>query len=58
MLDIRTVLRSFLWTIGLTIWIMLQPDLSTSIVIFVIWAAMLWVAGLEIKQRIDQTISN
>ena len=47
--EIRTVLRSFAWTLGLTIWILLQPDLSTSIVIFVIWAAMLWVAGLEIK---------
>ena len=50
--DIRTVLRSFLWTIGLTIWIILQPDLSTSIVIFVIWGAMLWVAGLEIKHMV------
>ena len=47
--EIRTVLRSFAWTLGLTIWILLQPDLSTSIVIFVIWAAMLWAAGLEIK---------
>ena len=50
--EIRTVIRSFLWTIGLTIWIMLQPDLSTSIVIFVIWAAMLWVAGLEIRHLV------
>ena len=47
--EIRTVLRSFAWTLGLTIWILLQPDLSTSIVIFVIWAAMLWIADLEIK---------
>jgi rod shape determining protein RodA len=50
--EIRTVLRSFIWTIGLTIWIILQPDLSTSIVILVIWGAMLWVAGLEIKHLI------
>ena len=50
--EIWTVIRSFLWTIGLTIWIMLQPDLSTSIVIFVIWGAMLWVAGLEIKHLV------
>ncbi|MFN2128751.1 MAG: FtsW/RodA/SpoVE family cell cycle protein, partial [Anaerolineales bacterium] len=33
-------------------WIILQPDLSTSIVIFVIWGAMLWVAGLEIKHLV------
>jgi rod shape determining protein RodA len=47
--EVRTVLRSLVWTLGLTIWILLQPDLSTSIVIFVIWGAMLWVAGLELK---------
>jgi rod shape determining protein RodA len=46
---VQTVVRSFVWTIGLTIWIILQPDLSTSIVIFVIWAALLWAAGLEMK---------
>ncbi len=49
---VQTVIRSFLWTIGLTIWILLQPDLSTSIVIFVIWASLLWAAGLEIKHLI------
>jgi rod shape determining protein RodA len=47
--EIKTVLRSLAWTLGLTIWILLQPDLSTSIVIFVIWGAMLWAAGLEVK---------
>jgi len=52
MYKIQTVIRSFLWTIGLTIWILLQPDLSTSIVIFVIWASLLWAAGLEIKHLI------
>jgi rod shape determining protein RodA len=49
MSKIRTVIRSLIWTLGLTIWILLQPDLSTSIVIFVIWAALLWAAGLELK---------
>jgi rod shape determining protein RodA len=47
--EVQTVIRSLVWTLGLTIWIILQPDLSTSIVIFVIWAALLWAAGLEIK---------
>jgi rod shape determining protein RodA len=47
--EVQTVIRSFLWTMGMTIWIMLQPDLSTSIVILVIWAALVWAAGLEIK---------
>lgn len=47
--DLRWVLRSFLLTFGMTIWILLQPDLSTSIVIFVIWFSMLWASGLRIK---------
>jgi rod shape determining protein RodA len=47
--DIRTVIRSLVWTFGLTAWILLQPDLSTSIVIFVIWGAMVFAAGLELR---------
>jgi rod shape determining protein RodA len=47
--DIRWVARSLLLTIGLAMWILLQPDLSTSIVIFVIWFSLVWAAGLEIK---------
>jgi len=47
--DLRWVVRSFLLTLGLVIWILLQPDLSTSIVIFVIWLALLWVSGLQVK---------
>jgi rod shape determining protein RodA len=47
--DLRWVARSFLLTMGLTIWILLQPDLSTSIAILVIWFSMLWVSGLQIK---------
>ena len=30
--------------------VFLQPDLSTSIVIFVIWAAMLWAAGADLRK--------
>lgn len=47
--DIRWVTRSLLLTIGLAMWILLQPDLSTSIVIFVIWFALVWATGLEVK---------
>ncbi|MGD8750000.1 MAG: FtsW/RodA/SpoVE family cell cycle protein, partial [Anaerolineales bacterium] len=48
--NVQWVIRSFLLTMGIVIWILLQPDLSTSIVIFVIWFALLWVSGLKIKQ--------
>jgi len=47
--DIGWVARSLLLTIGLAMWILLQPDLSTSIVIFVIWFSLVWATGLEVK---------
>src|SRR5512137_1066237 len=34
--------RSLLYTLGIVIWILLQPNLSTSLVILVIWFALLW----------------
>ncbi len=49
LVNIRWVLRSLLVTVGLAMWILLQPDLSTSIVIFVIWFTLVWAAGLEVK---------
>jgi rod shape determining protein RodA len=47
--DLMWVGRSFLTTMGIVIWILLQPNLSTSIVMIVIWFAMLWVSGLRMK---------
>jgi rod shape determining protein RodA len=47
--DLRWIGKSFLLTFGVVIWILLQPNLSTSIVIFVIWFALLWVSGLPLK---------
>lgn len=44
-----TIGKSLALTSGIVVWIMLQPNLSTSIVIFVIWATMLWISGLEIR---------
>ena len=44
-----TISRSLIITLGIVTWILLQPNLSTSIVIFVIWAAMLWISGLKTK---------
>jgi rod shape determining protein RodA len=32
-----------------SIWILLQPNLSTSIVMVVLWFAMLWASGLRLK---------
>jgi rod shape determining protein RodA len=36
-------------TLGIAIWILLQPDLSTSIVIFVLWFALTWASGLSVR---------
>jgi rod shape determining protein RodA len=47
--DLMWVGRSFLFTLGIVIWIILQPNLSTSIVILVLWFALLWAAGLRVK---------
>jgi rod shape determining protein RodA len=45
-----TILRSLLVTAGIMIWVLIQPDLSTSIVILVLWFALLWASGLQVKQ--------
>lgn len=43
------IARSLLYTLALTVWIILQPNLSTSIVIIIIWLALLWASGLPVK---------
>lgn len=47
--DLRLVASSLLYTMGVVIWILLQPNLSTSIVIIAIWFALLWASGLRLK---------
>lgn len=46
------IIRSLILTAGIAIWILLQPDLSTSIVIFVLWFSLTWASGLEIKHLV------
>ncbi len=48
----RWTLFSFITMMGLTIWVLLQPNLSTSIVLIVLWAVQLWMAGLPLKHLI------
>jgi rod shape determining protein RodA len=47
--NLRVVLQSLIVTFSIVVWIFLQPDLSTSIVILVLWFALLWASGLDIK---------
>ena len=47
--DLRWILGSLLWVGGLAIWILLQPNLSNVIVMLVIWGAMIWINGVQVK---------
>ncbi|NOY99033.1 MAG: rod shape-determining protein RodA [Chloroflexi bacterium] len=55
--DLRWIISSLLWTMGLAIWILLQPNLSNVIVIMVIWISMLWLNGLQIKHLLTFGVS-
>ncbi|MFN2146347.1 MAG: FtsW/RodA/SpoVE family cell cycle protein [Anaerolineales bacterium] len=48
--QISTIIQSSLWMIVLVGLIIVQPDLSTSITLMVIWAAMLFGSGIKIRQ--------
>lgn len=43
------ILKGFAMTFFLVVWILLQPNLSTSLVIMIIWFSMMWVSGLPMK---------
>lgn len=43
------ILRSLLLTMGIVVWVLLQPNLSTVILMLVLWFSLLWAAGLRIK---------
>src|SRR5512142_916583 len=48
--DLKWLLQSLVWVWGLVIWILLQPNLSNVIVTMFIWAAMVWMNGVKVKQ--------
>ena len=47
--ETKWILRSFIMAMGLTIWVILQPNLSTSIVLMVLWFVLLWFSGVSIR---------
>lgn len=47
--DLRWLIVAFIWTMGLGIWILLQPNLSNVIVLMVILASLLWFNGIQVK---------
>ncbi|HEX2697674.1 MAG TPA: FtsW/RodA/SpoVE family cell cycle protein [Anaerolineales bacterium] len=50
--DLKWLAKSLAWVWGLVIWILLQPNLSNVIVTMVIWAGMVWMNGIQVKQLI------
>jgi rod shape determining protein RodA len=50
--DLRWIAFSLAWVWGLTIWILLQPNLSNVVVISIIWFVLLWLNGLQLKHLI------
>ncbi len=50
--DLRWLLLSLAWVWGLVLWILLQPNLSNVVVTMVIWAFMVWMNGIEVKQLV------
>jgi len=47
--NLKWLINSLVIVAGMVIWILLQPNLSTSILIFVLWFSMIWINGLPIK---------
>jgi rod shape determining protein RodA len=43
------VMLSLIMTLGVVIWILLQPNMSTSIVIMVLWFVLAWASGMRLK---------
>jgi len=48
----KWTIRSLIMAMGITIWVILQPNLSTSIVLLVLWFVLLWMAGVPLKHLV------
>ncbi len=47
--DLRWIFFAFLWTMGIALWILIQPNLSNVVVLMVILASLLWFNGIQLK---------
>ncbi len=48
--DMRWLIMSFCMAFGIVVFILLQPNMSTSIVMMVLWFSMVWMAGIPTKK--------
>ena len=47
--DLMWIIKSFALDFGIVVFILLQPNMSTSIVMVVLWFSMIWAAGIPMK---------
>ena len=52
----KWTIRSLIMAMGITVWVILQPNLSTSIVLLVLWFVLLWMAGVPIKHLVSYAL--
>lgn len=55
--NVRWVILSFAIVAGIVVQILLQPNLSSSILLIVIWFSMLWISGLPYKYLIIMVLA-
>jgi len=55
--DPKWTIRSLVMAMGITVWVILQPNLSTSIVLMVLWFVLLWMAGIPMKHLIGYAMA-
>ena len=53
----KWTVRSLIMAMGITVWVILQPNLSTSIVLLVLWFVLLWMAGVPIRQLLGYALA-
>ena len=53
----KWAIRSLIMAMGITIWVLLQPNLSTSIVLIVLWLVLLWFSGIPLTHLVGYAAS-
>ena len=49
--------RSLFLAMGITVWVLLQPNLSTSIVLIVLWFVLLWFSGIPVTHLLGYALA-
>ena len=54
----KWTIRSLIMAMGITIWVLLQPNLSTSIVLIILWFVLLWFSGIPLIHLLGYGLSS